>query len=396
MKFTKQTVAALVRPADKEEHAVWDPEMPAFGVRLRGNSKTWCCTYRVGGKARRESLGDVRKISLEDARKIARQRFAQVELGVDPSAERVRAGIQALTFEVTIGRYLEARQDRLLPNTLKAARRYFLDHMKPLHRRPLVEIKRTDVAALLQELVKAHGAVSAARARNNISALFGWAMKEGLCESNPVIAINDPSAGIPSRDRVLNDAEIRAIWNASGDDDFGKIVRLLLLTGCRRDEIGALRWDEVDLDSGVMIIPGKRTKNHRALEQKLPGLAIDILRAQPRRASDYVFGHRRNGFSTWSYSVVKLNARIIEAEGKPLAAWTLHDLRRTMRTGLGVLGVRPDVAELCVNHVKTGVMAVYDRHKYQAEIAHALALWADRVSAIVEGRTSNVTVLHSA
>ena len=79
-------------------------------------------------------------------------------------------------------------------------------------------------------------------------------MKEGLCEANPVIATNDPSAGIPLRDRVLNDAEIRAIWNATGDDDFGKIVRLLLLTGCRRDEIGTLQWGEVDLDTGVMII----------------------------------------------------------------------------------------------------------------------------------------------
>jgi integrase len=396
MKFTKQTVAALVRPADKDEHAEWDDELPAFGVRLRGNSKTWCCTYRVNGKSRRESLGDVRKISLEDARKIARQRFAQVELGVDPGAERARASVQALTFEVAIGRYLEARQDRLRPNTLKAARRYFLDHMKPLHRRPLADIKRADVAGLLQELVKAHGPVSAARARNNISALFGWAMKEGLCESNPVIATNDPSAGIPSRDRVLNDAEIRAIWNASGDDDFGKIVRLLLLTGCRRDEIGALRWDEVNLDTGAMIIPGTRTKNHRALEQKLPDMAIDTLRAQPRRQSDYVFGHRRNGFATWSFSVVKLNARIVEAEGKPLAPWRLHDLRRTMRSNLGRLGIRPDVAEMCINHVKGGVEAIYDRHRYQREIGAALALWADRVLAIVEGRESNVTVLHSA
>jgi integrase len=363
---------------------------------MRGVSKKWDCQYRVNGTQRRESLGDVRKVSLEDARKIARQRFAQVELGVDPGAERARASAQALTLGVVINRYLEARQGRLRPNTLKAATRYFTDHWRPLHVRPLDAIKRADVAARLQELVKAHGRTSAARARDNLSALFVWGMKEGLCDANPVMATNNPTAGMLARDRVLNDSEIRAVWGACQDDDFGKIVRLLLLTGCRRDEIGALKWSEVDLDTGVMTIPGTRTKNHHTLELPLPGIAIDILRAQPRRRADYVFGYGAGAFATWSFSVVKLNARIVEAEGRPLAQWTLHDLRRTMRTNLGKLGVAPHVAELCINHVRGGVEATYDRHRYQREIGAALALWADRVLAIVEGRKSNVTVLHSA
>ena len=84
------------------------------------------------------------------------------------------------------------------------------------------------------------------------------------------------------------------------------------------------------------------------------------------------------------------------AAGKPIAAWRLHDLRRTMRTNLGKLGVRPDVAELAINHVKGGIQAIYDRYRYQREIAAALALWADRVLAIAEGRQSNIVVLQSA
>ena len=147
-------------------------------------------------------------------------------------------------------------------------------------------------------------------------------MKEGLCEANPVMATNDPTEGMPARDRVLADSEIRAVWNACQDDDFGAIIKLLLLTGCRREEIGALKWSEIDLDTGVMTIPGTRTKNHRTLELTLPEIAIDILRAQPRRREDYVFGMRGGAFSAWSYSTVKLNARIVEAEGKPLAPWT--------------------------------------------------------------------------
>jgi integrase len=242
MKLTKDTVATLAPPAGKIDHIEWDDALPGFGVRLRGTGKRWVVQYRAGTQQRRESLGDVRKVSLEDARKIARQRFAQVELGVDPAAERERASANALTLGVVIGRYMDAKRDRLRPSSFKAAERYLAAHWKPLHGRPLDAIKRADVAARLQETTKAYGRTSAARGRDNLSALFSWAMKEGLCEANPVLATNDPTEGIQSRDRVLNDDEIRAIWNAcDDDDDSGRIIRLLLLTGCRREEIGGLK-----------------------------------------------------------------------------------------------------------------------------------------------------------
>ena len=399
MKFTRQAVAALRMPKGKREHFEWDDDLPGFGARLRRGvslSLTWVIQYRINGKQRRESLGDVRKVSLEDARKIARQRFAKVELGVDPAAERTQARAQALTLEVVARRYLDAKRDRLRPRTFKAAERYFAKHWKPLHDRPLDDVRRADVAARLQELVKAHGKTSAARARSNLTTLYSWAMREGLCESNPVLATNDPTEGMQARDRVLNDGELRAIWNACEGDDFGRIVKLLLLSGCRREEIGGLKWNEIDLDTGVMTIHGTRTKNHRTLELMLPEVAIDILRSQPRRREDYVFGVRGVAFSAWSYSTVKLNARIVEAEGKRLAHWTLHDLRRTMRTNLGKLNIQPHIAELAINHVKGGVEAIYDRYRYEREIAAALTRWAEYVLALVEGRESNVVTLQSA
>jgi hypothetical protein len=147
----------------------------------------------------------------------------------------------ALTLGVVIPRYLAAKQDLLRPNSYNAAKRYLEQHWKPLHGRPLEAIKRADVAARLQETTKAFGRTSAARGRDNLSALYSWAVKEGLCEANPVLATNDPTEGIQARDRVLNDDEIRAIWNTCEDDVSGRIVKLLLLTGCRREEIGARR-----------------------------------------------------------------------------------------------------------------------------------------------------------
>jgi integrase len=144
-----------------------------------------------------------------------------------------------------------------------------------------------------------------------------------------------------------------------------------------------------------MTIPGTRTKNHRTLELRLPALAVDILRSAPRRSEQAcVFGGSDRGYCAWSYSTLRLNNRIVEAEGKPLAPpWRLHDLRRTMRSGLGRLGVAPHVAELCINHVRGGVEAIYDRHKYQREIGAALALWSDYIESITSGTERKVVAL---
>jgi integrase len=358
--------------------------------------------YRVGKQQRRESLGDVRKVKIEDARKIARQRFAQVELGTDPAAERAQARAAAsapqLTFGSVVARYLAAKEEVLRPSTFKAAKRYFATQWKPFVSRPIDSIKRADVAARLQEIIKAHGRTSAARARGNLSALFAWGAREGLCDHNPVIATHDPDQGIPPRDRVLSDRELALVWRESGDGEFGAIVKLLILTACRRDEIGALKWSELDLDAGLMTIPGTRTKNHRTLILPLPLVAIGILRSIPRQdGRDYVFGSRGCAFQGWSFAKLSLDNRITIAEkGKPFPRWVLHDLRRTTRTGLGMLGVRPDVAELVVNHAKGGIQATYDRYSYQREIKTALALWADHVVAAVEGRKQKIVPLHGA
>ncbi len=188
------------------------------------------------------------------------------------------------------------------------------------------------------------------------------------------MATNNPAQGIMPRDRVLTDQELAAVWRSCADDDFGRIVKLLILTGCRREEIGGLKWSEIDLDTGGMTIPGERTKNHRTLILTLPPMAIDILRSIPvKDGRDFVFGSTGGAYSAWSYATTARQPRINMAEGRPLPHWTLHDLRRTFRTGLGRLGVQPHVAERCMGHVQGGVERIYDRHKYQDEIKFALA-----------------------
>ena len=237
-------------------------------------------------------------------------------------------------------------------------------------------------------IAKTNGRTSAARARANLAAMFGWAMGEALCDANPVIGTNDPADGIKPRARVLSDAELVVVWNAAGNEDFGRIVKLLILTGARRQEIGSLRWSDIDFDAGTLTIPAERAKNGQALELPLPATPIGILRATPHRRN-YVFGTTGLGFTGWSIATDAFRRRLT----RTLEPFTLHDLRRTFRTGLGRLGVPPHVAELLINHVKGGVQAVYDRYSYEGEKRAALALWADHVTAAVEGRASKVLPL---
>ena len=392
MEFTKQSLAVLRLPEGKDDHFEWDDTMPNFGVRLRrGGARTWIAQYRIAGRQRRASLGDIRKVTIEDARKAARKRFAQVELGVDPGADRAAKARADLTLGKVVSAYLAARQDMWRPSSRKPIRYYLEVLWKPLHERPIETVKRADVAARLHVLAKENGRVAAARARANLSALYTWAMKEGFCEANPVAATNDPAAGIQPRERVLSDAEIGAVWQACQDDDFGKIVKLLILTGCRRDEIGKLKWSEVDINAGTVTISGSRIKNHRTLELCLPPIALDILRAtEPTEGREYVFSANGKGFGAWSWSMLQLHSRITHALGRALEPWVLHDLRRTFRTGLGRIGIAPHIAELCINHVKGGVEAIYDKYTYQPQIKAALAAWGAHVLSLVEGRPATV------
>ena len=390
MKLTKAAVAALT--TDKPDHVVWDDEAPGFGVRLRGGTKRWLIQYRVGQQQRRESLGDTRKVTLDDARRIARQRFAQIELGTDPAADRAKARAVSAQAALTLGavaeRYLDAKRGVIRARTHREATRYFTVQFKPLRGRPIATITRADIAAQLQIIAKQNGRVSAARARANLSAMFSWAMGEALCEVNPVIGTNDPAAGIKPRSRVLSDGELAVAWHAAGDDDFGRIAKLLILTGARRQEIGSLRWSDIDFDTGILTIPAERAKNGHALDLPLPAVALELLQGAPRRGV-YVFGARGNGFTSWSIATTAFRGRLAQ----PLLPFTLHDLRRTFRTGLGRLGVRPDIAELLINHAKGGVEATYDRYSYEGEKRAALLSWADYIASVVEGRERKVVTL---
>jgi integrase len=403
MKLTSESMRQLPLAEDRGKPDViyFDDELKGYGLRFRSGKPTWIVQYRnAAGKTRRKSIGDARKVDEKNARKVAKADLAAVILGSDPQADKEESRQRAkLTLGEQANRYLEAVRPSLRPSTYGAYKRYLEHHWKSLRSRAVHLIVRRDVAARLGEIAKEDGPFAAARAKQALSTFFGWAIREGIAESNPVVGTNDPIAGKQPRDRVLTESELRAVWKACGDDDFGRVVRLLMLTAARRDEIGGLRRSEVDFERGIMNIPGWRTKNKRPLILTLPGIAIDILKTVPeRQGRECFFGGGARGFNAWSYSMLALSKCIAEA-GNKLAPWRIHDIRRSAATHMAELGIQPHIVETILNHQsghKAGVAGVYNRASYEREIKSALAIWSDHLRGVVDGSTPKVLVLDSA
>jgi integrase len=288
MKLTSKTVARLELPRGKTDHIEFDDDMPGFGFRLRRSGdrvlRSWVCQYRAHGRSRRVRI-PVELFGAEQARAQAKKILASVHLGHDPQGEKAAARLKhARTLRSIADEYLAAKQASLRPASLRVTTLYLAGrpYFGPLHTTTISEITRADVAARISAIARKSGTVTASRARSALNTLFAWAMGEGLCDSNPVIGTNKPADSTP-RDRVLEDSELAAIWAASRDDDYGKVIKLLVLTAARRAEVAGLRWSELDLDKGLWLLPKERAKNKRALLLPLSPLALSIIESVPAR-----------------------------------------------------------------------------------------------------------------
>ena len=394
MRLTKPIVNGLKIPDGKAEIIVFDDQLPGFGVRLRaGGKRTWIAQYRVGTKQRRVTLGTVEALDPDKARRCARDVIARVQLGGDPQVEKHTARAWAQdTVGSIVHKYLSSYAERnLSAKTLVEVRRNLTSHWKPLHEAAAHSLRRSAVAGRLAEIATENGPYAANRARAYLAAMFSWAIEQGLVDDNPVAGTGRITKEV-SRDRILSDAELALIWQHSGAGDYGSIIRLLILTGQRREEVAAMLWSEVDLAAGVWTISAERTKNKRAHDVPLSAASIAILHDTPERVDrDYVFGVGAGAFSGWSKAKVALDKRILAAlckndpKAKPKALWRVHDIRRTVATRMGDIGVQPHVVEAVLNHVsghKAGVAGVYNRSAYAAEKQSALSIWAAHINSI--------------
>lgn len=399
---------------------LWDEELRGFGLKVTpAHAKSYVFQYRMGGRethARRITIGaHGSPWTPASARSEAERLAMMVKRGVDPREHRLQRRREAvdLAFRPYAQRFLERYVTAEWPASYDFAECILRLHVVPLLAdKPLPSITRSDMSAVLDALPTGKVAL-----RRNVYAvvrrLFRWAVSRGDIERSPLEGFEAPSSA-PSRDRVLSDNELAAVWQASTQlaYPFGPYFQLLILTGQRREEVAALNWEELDREASEWVLPAARAKNGRAHVVPLSGAAVTVL--------DHIGGPKwpRKGlvFTTTGstavsgYSKAKARletlmqrARQSESDVTPvdeLPPWRVHDLRRTLATGLQRLGVRFEVTEAVLNHVsgaRGGVAGVYQRHDWADEKRAALASWSAHIEHILKpADCSNVVHLRGA
>lgn len=397
MKLTQKVVDAISADSDG---VTWDDETSGLGLRVQSRKKSWIVRYRVAGAQRQKSLPG--GLSLKKARSRASEIRADAVRGVDTIAEgrakaeadrRAAEAAKARALGKLIEKYLADAEGRLRPASYKVAKLYLNGekHWRPLHDRPADALDRRDIMEVLERWA---GRVTAAQTLYHLSACLSWGVEHHLIERNCAAGIKPPVKK-EARERVLSDAEIRQLWAATDGDtedqleaNYHRVLRLLLLTGQRRGEMGDISRDELDLERGIWSMPGARTKNGLPHEVPLSRQVNDILTAPELPEEGRLFG--KNGFKSWARFKTKLDAKLAIPE------WTPHDLRRTAVTHMAEIGIAPHIIEAIVNHVsghKGGVAGVYNKAKYSQEKRAALQRWADHVEALAVGAKADATVV---
>jgi integrase len=390
MKLTDSVVAALTL-GDKQDSIFFD-DLTGFGLRLRRGTggkilRTWIAQYRRAGASRRYLIGSADVLNAEQARAKAKKVLAAVALGEDPQAEKTeRRNKDQVTTKAVVDDYLADKRSDWRAHTERDNRRYLTgSYFAPLHGMAIDKVTRRDVASRIITIKREHGPIVAAAARAKLSAFFVWCLRQGMVELNPVLGTEQPKRASP-RERVLSDDELAAIWNACGDDDYGRIVRLLILLGQRRQEVGGMAWSEFDLDAPQLTwtLPASRSQNGRQHVLPLMPMALDIIRAVPQMATrEQLFGSRSGGgFSGWDKGKQALD----KASG--VGQWSPHDIRRTFSTRLHEeLNVPPHVVEALLNHFsghRSGSARPYNLAKYLPQMRQALATWERYIGLVTD------------
>jgi integrase len=429
MKLTALNVETWKPSTTRQE--ILDRDGLYFIVQPSG-VKSWALRYRrkTGDrKAVKHTIGSYPAVSLKDARSEATRLRAEIERGADPHNDKIAArekranGID--TFEAVARRYIEDHQfrrnrswewtARLLgfavdPEATVGAKecppllvtkdgsrdkwgRRRLSLVDRWGKRRITDINDADILALLDG-ISGRTPILANRLHSVLHRLFAWARSRKLITANPIGDIERPAAE-QSRDRILDDKELRKVWNAAGElgHPWTGILKLLILSGQRRSEISDLRWSEIDLDERVIHLPAARTKNGQPHDVPLSKPAQAIIAKLPGIVdAELVFTIKRQPITGFS----RMKERLDAASG--VTDWTLHDLRRTVASGLQKLGVRLEVTEAVLNHKSgsmAGIVGVYQRHDYAAEKRDALTRWAEYVDALAGGRKANIVSLRA-
>ena len=434
MNLTERKIEGLAAEQGRKDRLVFDDAQRGLAVRVTARGgRNYLCQYTLYGQKWRVPLGACSAVPLAKARQAAAAIMGDVAKGRNPAAERKEAAVaertkrarNRLTLRVLIEDWnrlhLADRRPRYAAEAVRALHHAFTGHLDDAAE----DLDRAAVVRALDALArpgqrkdgdtaskKGRGSAMMGRTAAYGRAAFAWSVKRGAIDVNPFADL-PVAKGAAKRERVLNDQELAEVWKAAGEAvvPYGPIVRLLILTGQRRSEVAGITWAELSDDLTLWTIPGERTKNGVTHAVPFSGPACDLVRklvgegATRRRAEGLVFpGIAGTPFAGWSKSKRALDKAIMDtrakaATGQPPAAllpWNVHDLRRTVATGLQRLGVRLEVTEAVLNHIsgtRGGIAGVYQRHDWSAEKRAALDGWAAHVASIANGQFGTAKVV---
>jgi integrase len=389
----------------KQEEVIWDADVTGFGLRLRGASKSFVVVYRPPGMGRdanpkRLKIGTPDTIpNVKEARRLAKETLGKVAGGADPVAERA-AKREVSTARVTdlLGRYdqhMERRGHVNRTTIMSTLRRGLAAHLETGIR----ELKGWQLSEVIENLEAAGKSGAADDFRARVSAFLNWSAFEARAiDANPLAGYRKgrhtraEKVAQETVGRALSDKELAAIWTGAGHTSpFGRLVRFLMLTGCRRGEGAGLLWSMVDLKSGRVYLPATFTKQARGHTVYIAPALEKVLKACPvdARTPDLVFASERTGgpIRGWTQLMdphAKRSGRFsLGLVPKSGVTFTLHDLRRTFRTGLSRLGVDTEIAELALGHARADLESRYNRDDCEAQVRAAFEAWARHVAEVI-------------
>jgi len=397
-----------IAPAPGKRVELWDAYVLGFGYRAtQKGTGSFFVMYRLEGKQRRQTIGRYPALSLEDARGVARDTLRKVKGGTNPAeelakqveAERER---KARTVSLAIADFI-AIYPRYRPSTRAEVKRLFNREVVPeIGESPVSAVDRKDIARVINRVTDRGSPIMANRLFAYLQAFFRWLVDRGDLDATPFTNLHKPSPE-RSRDRVLNHAELAAVWKAAEDMGypFGRVVQLLILTAQRRDEVGGMRRADIDTAERLWTLPREKTKSDRTHRVPLSPLAAEIIDKLPTHDDALLFPRSRrlkkdapsarhiSGWSAFKRTLdQKAQAQLRAMAVEPTIGqvvfepWTLHDLRRTVASGMAARGVAPHVVERLLDHSTgtiRGVAAVYNRHTYLPEMFRAVEVWATHV-----------------
>jgi integrase len=364
-------------------------------------AKSWALRYRARGKPKKLTIGPYPLVAIAEARRRATAALGDVAAGKDPAAEKTSARAAARVekddmVDAVVNDFVKLYAARNTRDWRETERILKKDVASRWRGRRLGEIGRKHVATLLDEMIDRGAPVGANRVFAQLRKMCSWAVERGIIQLNPCQGITRPTAET-ARARALSDDELALVWRGAEGlgFPFGPIVSSLILTAQRRDEVGGLVWDELDLDGALWTLPAVRSKNGREHTITLAPLAVRILRAQRRFAdSPFLFSAGERPPSGFAKAKERLDKSVTKQNGgEPIEHWMLHDLRRTAASGMAKIGVDLPVIEKVLNHVSgsfAGIVGIYQRHDFAAEKRDALDKWAARVAAIVGEGTNGL------